>query len=79
MLTVRNGGIVNGFFFRKKATFKTALDSLYNKGLKTYFKLLKLLQPLPSAKTARHLFDHLIKPIILYGCEMWLHVKSTHQ
>jgi hypothetical protein len=60
-----------GIIFTEKATFKTALNSLYNKGLKAYFKLLKLLQPLPSAKTALHLFDHLIKPIILYGCEIW--------
>ena len=27
--------------------------------------------PFPKAKTAVHLFDHLIKPILLYGCEIW--------
>ncbi len=60
-----------GISFTQDATFKTAINELYKKGLKAYFKLLKILNPLPSAKTVLHLFDHLIKPILLYGCEIW--------
>ena len=25
----------------------------------------------PSVKTSMHVFDHTIKPILLYGCEVW--------
>ena len=60
-----------GIIFSEKCTFKAAIENLYNKGLKSYFKLIKILDPLPSAKTSLHLFDHLIKPILLYGCEIW--------
>ena len=60
-----------GIIFSENGSFVSAIDTLYKKGLKSYFKLLKILNPLPSAKTMLHLFDHLVKPIILYGCEIW--------
>ena len=33
--------------------------------------MMKIIQPQPSVKTMLHLFDHLIKPILLYGCEIF--------
>ena len=40
-----------------------------------FFKLTRSLQPLPSPKVLFHLFDRLIKPILLYGCEIWTPVS----
>jgi hypothetical protein len=45
---------------------------LHNKALKATFKLYKDLKTTePSVSTLLHLFDHMIKPIVLYGCEIW--------
>ena len=55
----------------KLYNFDSAIDNLYKKSLKALFKLLHILKPFPTAKTMFHLFDHLIKPIILYFCEIW--------
>jgi hypothetical protein len=42
------------------------------KSLKAYFKLQKdFLSLNPKQKTSIHIFDHTIKPIVLYGCEIW--------
>ncbi len=46
-------------------------NDLYKKGLKAYFKLIRSLNPAPKPHISLHLFDHLIKPILLYGCEIW--------
>ena len=53
----------------RNETQKTKSD-IANKALKSYFKLIKMIQPTPKIKTMTHLFDHLIKPILLYGCEV---------
>ena len=54
---------------------------IYKKGLKAYFKLIRSLNPPPTPAISLHLFDHLVKPILLYGCEIWspidLKYKST--
>ena len=60
-----------GVQFSEKGDFKVAQNELYKKGLKALFKLRKMLNPMPNIKTSLHLFDHLIKPIVLYGCEIW--------
>ena len=40
--------------------------------IKASFKLTKLTKTdEPSIKTSLHLFDHLLKPILLYGSETW--------
>jgi hypothetical protein len=40
--------------------------------LKAYFKLNKeILKLNPGIKTAVHLFDHTIVPILMYGSEIW--------
>ena len=44
---------------------------MYKRGLKAYFKLVRSLKPLPKPLILLHLFGHLIKPILLYGCEIW--------
>jgi hypothetical protein len=43
-------------------------NDLYKKGLKAYFKLIRSLNPAPKPHISLHLFDHLTKPILLYGC-----------
>ena len=58
------------------------LKQIYTKkGLKAYFKLIRSLNPPPTPVISLHLFDHLVKPILLYGCEIWspidLKYKST--
>ena len=57
-----------GVFFTNTVQVHSAIDNWYKKSLKALFKLLHILKPLPSAKSMFHLFDHLIKPIILYIC-----------
>ena len=45
---------------------------MFNKALKASFKLYKDLKNAdPPIKTLLHLFDHMIKPIVLYGVEIW--------
>ena len=60
-----------GLVLDKDANFKSCLKSMYQKGLKVFFKLKKMLSPLPSIDTCLHLFEHMIKPVLLYGSELW--------
>jgi hypothetical protein len=60
-----------GIVINKNGTFKSCLKTLYNKGLKAMFKLRKVMWPPPNPATSLHLFDHLIRPILLYGSEIW--------
>ena len=58
------------------------LKQIYTKKvLKAYFKLIRSLSPPPTPAISLHLFDHLVKPILLHGCEIWsaidLKYKST--
>lgn len=42
------------------------------KSLKAFFKLKKdLLSLNPNIRTSMHVFDHTIKPILLYGSDIW--------
>lgn len=64
----RNIGIV----FNNNGSFTGAKQELYQKGLKAYFKLRKCFEHhKPKIKTLIHVFDHTIKPILLYGSEIW--------
>ena len=59
-----------GAYFCLSGSFTYAQEDLYNKSLKAYFKFSKeflLLKP----NISMHVFDHTIKPILLYGCEIW--------
>ena len=61
-----------GILFSASGTFGEAKNELYNKALKAYYKLSKIFGELtPSVKTSIHLFHHTVKPILLYGSEIW--------
>lgn len=61
-----------GLTFCSSGSFMYAQEELYNKASKAYFKLSKdLLSLNPGLHTSMHVFDHTIKPILLYGCEIW--------
>jgi hypothetical protein len=53
-------------------SFTEAKNNLYHKGLKTLFKVKQCFQGhSPKIKTILHISDHTIKPILLYGSEIW--------
>ena len=57
--------------FSASGTFSHAKLDLYNRGLKAFFKLKNIFGDLSSnVHTCLHIFDHTIKPILLYGCEV---------
>lgn len=61
-----------GIYFCASGSFSYAQSELCKKALKAYCKLSKdFLSLHPSVKTSLHVFDHTIKPILLYGCEVW--------
>ncbi len=60
-----------GVIVNKNGAFDQTKNALYKKGLKAIFKLQKQLSPLPKPSTCLHLFNHIIKPVLLYGCEVW--------
>ena len=61
-----------GIHFAASGSFTLAQDELYKKALKALFRLQKYFLSLnPNISTALHVFDHTIKPILLYGCEIW--------
>ena len=67
-----------GMYFSASGSFSFAQNELYKKGLKAYFKLQKDFLTLnPNVKTSMHVFDHTIKPILLYGCEIWGSFNTT--
>lgn len=47
------------------------IDTLYKKGLKALYKLNKLLNHNYDIQTVLHIFDHTVKPVLLYGSEVW--------
>ena len=62
-----------GIVFTQNGNFKAAIKARYDKAVKAWFKLKSSLQPhyaIPP-KTYVKLFDVIIKPIMLYGCEVW--------
>ena len=47
-------------------------NELHNKGIKALFKLRKTFwEDAPKATTLLHIFNHTIKPILLYSSEIW--------
>ncbi len=57
-----------GICFAASGTYSYAKQELLNKGMKAYFKLCK---SFANAHTLMHLFNHTIKPVIMYGSEVW--------
>lgn len=61
-----------GILFSASGSFSDARKDLYNKSLKAYFKLCKMIFSFhPHTKTSMHIFDHTVKPIMLYASEVW--------
>ena len=61
-----------GINFSASGSFTDAKKELYKKGLKAYFKFLKCFEGhKPKIKTLIHVFDHTVKPVLLYGSEIW--------
>jgi hypothetical protein len=61
-----------GILFSINGNFTDARIDLHNRGLKASFKLKKSFSELkPNVKTLLHIFDLTVKPILLYGSEVW--------
>ena len=61
-----------GVIVTSNGSWDTAQKNLYHRGLKTHFKLAKILATEQSGvHTAIHMFDHMVKPILLYASEIW--------
>lgn len=61
-----------GVLFSASGTFSHAKSDLYKRGLKAFFKLKSIFGDLsPNINTSLHIFDHTVKPVLLYGCELW--------
>ena len=61
-----------GTYFSASGSFSIGRTELYNKALKAFYKLKKdFLNLMPGIKTSIHLFDHTLKPILLYNSEVW--------
>jgi hypothetical protein len=61
-----------GLEFNSSRSFSLAQKQLYQKALKAFFKLKKdFISLSPNVKSTIHVFDHTIKPILLYGSEIW--------
>jgi exonuclease III len=61
-----------GIVFKSNGSFDCAQQDLYHRGLKAYFKMAKMLSTEYSdTNTILHLFDHTIKPVLLYASEIW--------
>ena len=57
-----------GIHFTASGSFHFAQTELYKKALKAYYKLRKDCFSLnPSVKSSMHIFDHTLKPILLYN------------
>lgn len=61
-----------GIIFSSSGTFSYAKEDLYKKGFKAYFKIRRSFHNVtPNAKILMHIFNHTIRPILLYGSEVW--------
>ena len=62
-----------GIVFTPSGSFNACLKYLYNKAHKSMYLFRKHLQAVPamSIKSYLKVFDSIIKPTLLYGCEVW--------
>ena len=61
-----------GVVFAASGSFSHARTDLYKRALKAFFKLISIFGDLsPDIDTSLHIFDHTVKPILLYGSEIW--------
>lgn len=68
-----------GIEFKPSGNFDLAKENLYKKALKTFFYIRKLITTSTniSIPTWINIFDHVIRPILTYGCEIWGSEKYT--
>ena len=61
-----------GIIFSSSGSFTNCQNDLYKRALKAYFKLVKCFGNIkPKIHTLLHLYDHTVKPVLLYACEIW--------
>ena len=61
-----------GITFSSSGSFTESKTELYKKAVKTLFKLkADVLSLYPMPKSSLHIFDHTVKPILLYCLEIW--------
>lgn len=60
-----------GIKLTNNGNFQEAINTLCTKALKSMFKIDKLIDESYGIKTTLHIFDHAIRPILLYGSEVW--------
>ena len=61
-----------GILFSASGTFSYAKKDLYQRALKGLFKLYRSFSDItPNVSTGLHIFDHTLKSVALYGCEIW--------
>ena len=67
-----------GVTISSNGNFNNAIDSLCTKGLAALFSLRRTIdRRFVDAKCQDKLFDTLIKPILTYGCQIWLPVSPV--
>ena len=67
-----------GVTFCISGSFSVASSELYKKALKGIFKLKSIFgSTCPKSSVAFHIFDHTIKPILTYGCEIWAPMNKS--
>ena len=61
------------FYFQLQVPLHLQKKQLYDKAVKALYSLKRNISSLnPSIYTSLHIFDHTVKPISLYGSEIWL-------
>ena len=63
-----------GIDISSTGSFATAMDSLYKKSLRALYSIYSTINVYSDGKSLSlflKLFDSLVKPVLLYGCEIW--------
>lgn len=67
-----------GIIFVSSGKFTQYKDEVYKKSMKACFGLQQCLASSnPIVSTLLHLYDHTIKPILMYGSEIWGMFSTT--
>ena len=61
-----------GVTFSSSGSFGISKKQIFNKGTKALFKLRKSFNSeTPGVETLAHIFNHTVRPVVLYGSEIW--------
>ena len=69
-----------GILFCSNGSFTLCQEDLFKRASRAYFKMSKYFVDCKSSiRTFLKLFDHIVKPILLYACEIWgtINITST--